>query len=75
MPRRAEKLADRRLLERLDARHGQGRAAPDEGHNDGPETGPLGRQRIGPARGIMLGVAIGAAAWVLIGLAVLTWGV
>ncbi len=74
MPRRAEKLPDRPLLERLDALNGQARAPPDEGRDDGPETGSPNRKRNGPARGIMFGLSIGAAAWVLIGLAVLTWG-
>lgn len=74
MPRRVEKLADRPLPERLDARNGQARRALDDGCDDGPETGSPDRKRNGPARGIMFGVALGAAAWVLIGLAILTWG-
>ncbi len=83
MRRRAEKLADRPVLDRLDARHSQGGTAPDDDLDADLDQGQLGDDQPGddhyrderdrPARGIMLGLAIGAAAWVLIGLAVLTW--
>jgi len=84
MLRPVEKLADRPVLDRLDARHGQGGTAPDDNldadlgqgrlGDDQLGNGQLGNERDRPARGIMLGMAIGGAAWVLIGLAVLTWG-
>ena len=88
MRRRVEKLADGPVLDRPDARPGQGGTATDDNLNAGLDQGRLGRDQAGddqrwgdqhrderdrPARGIMLGVAIGAAAWVLIGLAILTW--
>jgi len=68
MSQRAE-LADLLWLDSLDARHSQGGAAPAEDLGDGLP----GHERDGPVRGIVLGVALSVAAWVLIGLAVLAW--
>ena len=45
----------------------------DQPWGDQPWNDLYRDERDRPARGIMLGVAIGAAAWVLIGLVVLTW--
>lgn len=82
MLRPVEKLADRRVLDRLDVRHGQGETTPADDLD--ADLGQLGNNQFGddqrgderdrPARGIVLGLAVGAAAWVLIVLAVLTWG-
>ena len=79
MRRRVDKLADGPVLDRSDARPGQGGAALDDdldqdqfGH-DQPWGNRYRDERDCPARGIMLGVAIGAVAWILIGLAVLAW--
>ena len=54
-------------------RLGRDQAGDDRRWGDWPWRDQYGDERDRPARGIMLGVAIGAAAWVLIGLAVLTW--
>lgn len=69
MPQFAEDLADLQRLDSLDARCSQGVATP--GRDLG--GGLPGHERDGPVRGIVLGVALSAAAWVLIGLAVLAW--
>lgn len=65
----AEDLADLQWLDGLDARRSQGVAPPDRDLGDGLP----GHERDGPVRGIVLGVALSIAAWVLIGLAVLAW--
>lgn len=69
MPQYAEDLADLQRLDSLDARRDQGGATPDRNLGDGLP----GHERDGPVRGIVLGVALSGAAWVLIGLAVLAW--
>ena len=71
MLRRAEKLADRVVLDRLHT--GQCGTAPGPDQDGYLNGGIPWRKRSDPARGIMLGMAIGIAAWVLIGLAVLAW--
>ena len=71
MRRRAEKLADRVVLDRFDA--GQGRTVPRPDREENFDGGISWHKRSDPARGIMLGVAIGTALWALMGLAVLAW--
>ena len=56
-----------------DNRAGDNQAGDDQRWGDQPWNYQYRDERDRPARGIMLGMAIGATAWVLIGLAVLTW--
>ena len=68
MSQRAENLADLQWLDSLDTRGAQVKAAPYRQLNDLP-----GREQDGPMRGIMFGMALSTAVWVLIGLTVLAW--
>lgn len=50
------------------AQAGKDTAAPTEAANPVQAQGRADKLRLGPARGIMLGLVLGVAAWLLIGM-------